>query len=428
MSVGPNILMILLPLLLIAAFLFQRKRNVTVLRLAIFGEDPQKVIFNRLILDFAEVTPGIRVEMTCHAWANYTREVIKDIRSGRGPDVMVMEEAHYPELLFDGLLEPLNQYFINSQMDINQFYPQVVDRFFLDGTLYAVPQDTAPICLVYYNKNAFDESGIPYPSDDWNWDQFVETAKKLKRVDVDGQVTRWGFVEGYSSPGSWVHGSGGTYVDDIKHPTRWTIATDPNSLRGLRFRWDLIHRHGILPPPQWIRPLGGDHELAWMFAQGKTAMFLFGLWKVSQFREIRDFNWDVAMIPRDPSGRLDFELGGTAYGIHKGSVHKKAAWDFVKFISDPECVRKMAMDGLTLPANMGIANSDAFLDDKDPRNKRVVLTAMKRGKYAPLCRNWFDIQTRITLELMPAWEGKETLEAALDRLRPILEANPPVTQ
>ena len=86
MSVGPNILMILLPLLLIAAFLFQRKRNVTVLRLAIFGEDPQKVIFNRLILDFAEVTPGIRVEMTCHAWANYTREVIKDIRSGRGPD------------------------------------------------------------------------------------------------------------------------------------------------------------------------------------------------------------------------------------------------------------------------------------------------------------------------------------------------------
>src|SRR5690606_27405849 len=30
-----------------------------------------------------------------------------------------------------------------------------------------------------YNKNLFDEAGVPYPTEDWTWDDFADMAEQL---------------------------------------------------------------------------------------------------------------------------------------------------------------------------------------------------------------------------------------------------------
>jgi multiple sugar transport system substrate-binding protein len=405
------------------AWFFLRNRKTRIL-VSSYGDIQENRILINLISVFREKNPEIQVDLVRYNWGEYTREVLGSTQRGTGPDVVTMEVTHYTDFLFDGLLEPLNHYFMSDGLDINAYYPQVVDRFFHDGYLNAVPRDTAPVCMVYYNKKAFDEAKLPYPRDDWDWDQFVETAKKLKKVDPAGKVVRWGFVEGWTMTEAWVYDAGGSYVDEIKKPTRWTFCQDRNTLKGLQFRWDLIHKHKVMPPPSvWVG--NNDIDSAEMFASGRAAMILFGLWKTPQFREIEGFQWDAAMIPREPSGHVDFNLGGTAYGIPKTTRNMKAAWKFVKFVSSEEGTKKLAEDGLSQPALMKVANSADFLDDKPPLNKKLVLAAMKHGKYAPLCRNWFDIKAILDRELTAAWEGKETILEALDRLRPMLESQPP---
>ena len=335
-----------------------------------------------------------------------------------------MDSVHYTGLVFKNILEPVYPYFLNDHLKLTDYYPQLVDRFFLNGFLNAVPRDAAPVCMVYYNKKAFDEAGIPYPSDEWNWDKLAETAKKTMKVDASGHVLRWGIVEDWAMLEAWVYSAGGSFVDNIKSPTRWTFTEDRDTLRGLQFRWDLIHKHRVLPPPSVCTGFN-DRDGGEMFANGRVAMFLSGLWKTPRFREIRDFEWDAAMIPRDSLGHLDYGISGSAYGLSKASRNKETAWKFIRFVSGDYGIRLLAESGLSQPALMQIANSPAFLDQKDPKNKKLLLEAMKRGKFSPLCKNWPEVKILIDDEFTGVWEGKRSIQEALDRLRPVLEKRPP---
>ncbi len=58
-----------------------------------------------------------------------------------------------------------------------------------------MPKDTSPVGI-FFNKGLFDKFGVPYPpEDEWTWDQFAETVKKLtKDTDGDGKTDVWGFA------------------------------------------------------------------------------------------------------------------------------------------------------------------------------------------------------------------------------------------
>jgi ABC-type glycerol-3-phosphate transport system substrate-binding protein len=98
----------------------------------------------------------------------------------------------------------------------------------------------------------------------------------------------------------------------------------------------------------------------------------------------------------------------------------------VKFLSSEQGSKKMAEASLALPALMKVASSPAFLDDQKPLNKKLLLEAMKRGKFPPLCKNWTMIKSHIDEEFRSVWDGKLTIQEAMGRLKALLEKNPPV--
>src|SRR2546422_2434773 len=47
--------------------------------------------------------------------------------------------------------------------------------------------------MVVYNRDLLDRAAIPYPTDDWTWDDFLRTAQLLTRDrDGDGRIDQWG--------------------------------------------------------------------------------------------------------------------------------------------------------------------------------------------------------------------------------------------
>ncbi len=405
--------------------LFREKKSKVLV--TAWGDLSENRVLIGLLDDFRKEHPLILIELERIPFDDYVEAVSERIARGRGPDVLFVEVSNFADFYFKGLLEPLNPYIRADQVDLGAFQSGLVNRFTVEQKTYALPRDTALYFIVYYNQQAFDEAGIPYPEEGWTWDRFVEAAKRTMKIDAMGQVTRWGLVEDQARPEAWVHHAGGSYVDDVNHPTRWTFARDPETLKGVQFHADLIHKHKVMPSPSTLATLEGMTAED-LFVEGKAAMFLSGLWKTPRFREIKDFCWDIALFPRDTSGNSAFAAGGSGYAIHKSSKHKKAAWEFVKFITGEKSAAKLAATGLAQPALVRMADSPIFLDGQPPAGKRLLLEAVKSIRYTPLCRNWIGTHGMIVRQLEQVFNGTQTAEEAMEYLRARLQANPPLTK
>jgi len=393
----------------------------TSLLVSSWGDIGENKVLNDLLNDFMLLNPSIKVRLQRTPYAQYTQTVLDSLKSF-GPDVLFVEANNFADFLYQKALEP---YIKADRLDLSDFYPAVMDRFTSRKQTYVIPRDTAPWCLVYYNKSAFDEAGVPYPDGNWDWGQFAETAVKVKKTGASGTVLRWGFIDDKPLPSAWIFSAGGTFADDVHQPTRWTFAEDPRTLQGIRFRHDLIHKHKAslahTKIPGFAVSEGSD-----MFRFGTAAMYLSGLKWTPLFREITQFKWDVAMLPKGPGGQRAFSTGGSGYGVSRQSGNKQAAWQLVKFLTGEEAERKRLASGLAQPALRKMAYSDLFLDQKDPLNKKILIDAVEYVRYFPLCGNWQEVETLIVGGLEKAWEGKETPEAALEKLKPILRDHPPL--
>jgi multiple sugar transport system substrate-binding protein len=162
------------------------------------------------------------------------------------PDIMAVEVNLFPRLWAKDAFLSL-QPFIDqdSEFRLEDFFPQVVERFSVNGEVYAIPRDTAPFACVYYNQRLFDEAGLPPPTDDWNWEDLLRAAKALTKVD-QGRVSRYGFYAWAWE--NFVYSNGGRLVDDLYHPTQCLLGAR-EAVEGLQFYADLMNVHQVAPTP-----------------------------------------------------------------------------------------------------------------------------------------------------------------------------------
>ena len=160
-----------------------------------------------------------------------------------------------------------------------------------------------------------------------------------------------------------------------------------------------------------------------MFANGRIAMFLSGIWETPQFRNYK-FDWDTVMFPKNDKGVRAFGTGGTGYAILKSSKHKKEAWEVVKALTGPEGQRQFAQRGLAQPARISVAQSDAFAGDgAAPKNKKMLNEAVQYAVFSPFHPKWREIEEKyIRPKLDLIFNGKKTAAEAAKEMAPEIDA------
>jgi len=95
------------------------------------------------------------------------------------------------ELVGLELLAPLTEWIQrDGEIDVEDLFPEAVEEFSHNGVLYAVPYEYHMVAALFYNADAFAESGLAPPPAEWPWQQFLQDARKLIRYDGD-EVARW---------------------------------------------------------------------------------------------------------------------------------------------------------------------------------------------------------------------------------------------
>lgn len=107
------------------------------------------------------------------------------------PDIMRIDvpgmKAKYVDL---GLAYGLDALVKAEKYDLKRFDPVFIEEMVnagRTGELYGLPVPPYFPLVLYYNKNLFDQFGVPYPTDGMSWDDIYELAKKMTRNEGGAQ-------------------------------------------------------------------------------------------------------------------------------------------------------------------------------------------------------------------------------------------------
>lgn len=122
-----------------------------------------------------------------------TGTALKDVVTAKTPIDIIISTPDVQPIIDVGLDSDITDLVNKYKYDLSRFIPVTIDMMkqITGGKLLGLPGRVSSYTL-YYNKDLFDKFGVPYLNDKMTWEDILETAKKLTRVD--GGVQYYGFA------------------------------------------------------------------------------------------------------------------------------------------------------------------------------------------------------------------------------------------
>ena len=351
-----------------------KTKSKVILRYVFWGDVSEYRMNQHWIKSFEAKYPNIKINpIHVPAGQGVASKILTMLAGGTPPDVMYIWPEAFPEFSRKKILLPLNKFLERDGINIDRWFPQLIEPYKSGDKIYGLPRSWHPYIL-YYNKNLFDEAGIPYPDETWTWEDVIEYGKKLTRDrNGDGIIDQFA-IANIPYP-ILVWSSGGSFFKDGK-PT----FDAPGTIEGLQLARDLIWKYKISPTPEQLKTVQSAED---MFFTGRVAMFGLGIWAVPRFREIKTFQWDITIMPKGKVRRTLLVTAG--WGISAKSKHPDEAWEFVKYLSGEEAQTYQMKIWRDPSGLVDIFQKYLFYEpDKPPRNREVILKSIKIGKFKPV--------------------------------------------
>lgn len=391
--------------------------DVTTVSFMIWGDPAEQAAFQGVIDGFHAATPGVQVDLIALPnQGDFSARLTSDFAAGTPPDVFLLNYRRMAQFYNKGALEPLGPFLAESEtLDAADYY-QIALRAFEDsaGNLICFPQNISSQ-VVYYNKDIFDALGLPYPSDDWTWEEFRQTAIALTLPDTnfDGEPDQHGLglEPTLIRMASFIWQNGGQLVDDPAQPSQLTLNT-PLAVEGMQFVVDLSQVDRVVPN-KTAEAIQSHGE---RFLTGNIAMYVNSRRITPVVREVAEFNWDVAAFPRGAVPASVLHSDG--YCLAAESEVKAAAWQFIEFAMSAEGQRLASRLGRTVPSLISVAESEAFLDPtRPPANAAVWLEAAPYLRVLPRVENWPEIERIAAVEFELTYLGQQPLGVAVQNIQ-----------
>jgi sn-glycerol 3-phosphate transport system substrate-binding protein len=294
-----------------------------------------------------------------------------------------------PYLTEAQVLEPLDGYEGAGELDLIPALAQT--GTFAGGgarSLVAVPFNrSTPI--MYVNRAKLERAGVAVPG---TWADLRDAAGRLtERTSRETRV--WGF----ECPISWwfwvalLGAAGGDLVDETG---QITLGGDAG-VKALELWQTLVHRDRAMRPP-----LGRDYN-AWQVAmQDFLSERAAILWSSTAFMRYVEENarFDVAAAPLPRDLRQAVPTGGTFFVILRAAEPeaKRAAWDFIRWMAEPEQTIEWATSTGYMPVSRGAvrALTERGHYDRHP-NDRVALAQLEAARPWPWSADLFRVEREI---------------------------------
>jgi multiple sugar transport system substrate-binding protein len=134
-------------------------------------------VYRKLIAEYERTHPGVRVRLITVSGANYYRKVMVMIVGGTSPDLMWMGQS-FSEFADKGVFLDLGSRIREAGISLDDYKPEVLGWYRRGDKIYSLPFGV-DLSFLIYNRKLFREAGLPFPQDDWTFDEFLHAAKTL---------------------------------------------------------------------------------------------------------------------------------------------------------------------------------------------------------------------------------------------------------
>jgi multiple sugar transport system substrate-binding protein len=280
------------------------------------------------------------------------QKVTAGLQAGNYPDVAYVFGSDLANFAKSDKLVDLTD---SESIDIDRFYPAGREAATVDGRVRAVPALIDNLAIVY-NTKLFKEAGVPPPSDDWTWDEFRATAKRLTNDETGVIGTGW-------------PGTGDEDTTWRIWPLIWQLGGDVLSEDGESVGFDGDSGEGALA---YVRDLAGDgsvyidttagsERMNQLFQSNKMAMIATGPWNLPDFVDA-GVKYGVVQLPAF-AGEHTTIAGPDVWAIFdNGETRSKAAQVFVGWLTSPEQSLTCAKEAGSLPTRGDVTKLPGYED------------------------------------------------------------------
>ncbi len=363
-------------------------------------------VIDSLVKQFNQTHPEISVKAAYQGdyYQNHAK-VLAAVAAGNQPDVTMVEIASIGAFANAKALEDLGPY-ANGLED--KYIKGLLGNSYWDNKLYAIPFNRSTP-LLYINRDMLKKANLD-PNGPKSWDELEQFAKALTKREGGKTI-----VYGFSTPiDIWfyealVFESGGKILsDDGKH-----LTLDNEAGKAPLDFWVKMLKEGIMKNPP------GEKYNAWDvakqdFLNQQVGMIFTSTGDLKGLKDNAKFDVGAAFLPANKS--YGVPTGGTNLVIlaKSSAEKKKAAWKFVKWMTDTPQTIKWSLETGYMPVTKEAVASQEMKTayEKDP-NFKVAVDQLQYGNPRPMVPGYKELQEVIMTEAQRAVLGQATVEEAL---------------
>jgi multiple sugar transport system substrate-binding protein len=279
---------------------------------------------DKVVAIWNKAHPNIQVQVQVQAGGDAElTKLLTAAKAGNPPDLAQVEYQVLPTLVSNNYLADISKYDDNLKSD---FPAGNWNQVTLGGSsLYAVPQDAAPMAL-FYRADLFKKYGLTVPA---TWAQFAADAAKLHKEAPGVYLGTFSAVDPGEFSGlaqqagaQWWSASG----------TSWTVGIDSAASQRVMSYWQgLIASGGVNNQPQWTA--------AWNkgMNDGQYIAWVSDVWAPSDFPTTAPSGtgkWQMAELPQwTAGGNVVGNWGGSSTAVMAASKHQQDAAEFVAWLN-----------------------------------------------------------------------------------------------
>lgn len=320
------------------------------LRIFAGGANQRPDLIRSLLDDFERKNPGIKVQVeTGGATSELQRQYLGTVLGARDSsiDAFVLDVVNPAQFAAAGWLEPLDAHLgADKANTLSRYLPAYASANSIGGKVVALPY-TADALFLYYRKDLLDKYKLPVPK---TWAELTETARKVQQGEKSANL------QGLSFQGAPIEGAVCTFLLPY-----WSEGKELTDREG---RLTLDQAAAVRGLKGWLNQVDqgvtrrnvAEIKTGDTVNEFKAGQALFALnWGFAWDRLQSDADSavkgkvGVAVLPSVAGGKSVSCIGGWQWGVSAFSRHKAETVKLVRYLTDKQVSRTLAVEGGILP-------------------------------------------------------------------------------